>query len=235
MLIYITGDTHGEYGRICEIARMFDEADDEEKYLIVCGDFGYLLKNNFDERKLLDEIEKKDFKIIVIPGNHENYAEIMNFDTVDFNGAKAFEVRKNILYIKRGEIFELGGNSFFCMGGGYSIDRYMRTLNYSYWSEEMPTDGEYKYAVSNIEKYRDSGKKIDYIVSHTAPESGLFYLGKSHGEEEQPLNNFLEYVREELSDEVTMHYYGHLHMDKEMPAIKQRVLWFDYVKIEEKR
>ena len=45
-------------------------------------------------------------------------------------------------------------------------------------------------------------------------------------------NNFLEYVRETVADEYTMHYYGHLHLDKEMPVIKQRGLWFDYVELE---
>ena len=118
------------------------------------------------------------------------------------------------------------------MSGGNSVDRYMRVENSSWWKEEMPTDAEYKYAAENITNYRKDGKKIDYIISHTAPLSGLAYLGRDHGMEEYPLNNFLEYVREVLKDECEMHFFAHLHLDKELTSLKQRALWFDYVELD---
>ena len=68
----------------------------------------------------------------------------------------------------------------------------------------MPTDEEYKYALENIEKFRKNGGKINYVISHTAPLSGLEYLRMDHGSEERPLNNFLEYIREILKDECEM-------------------------------
>jgi len=230
--IVFTGDTHREYGRLLEIYNVMKKYKEEkEKYICVLGDFGYLFDDSFSEKKLLDDIEKQDFVFIVIPGNHENYKAFREYEIVDFHGAKAHKVRENIYYICRGEIFELAGKFFYCMGGGNSVDRYMRRKDISYWEEEMPTDGEYKYAADTLDSHRKKGKKIDYILSHTAPLSGLAYLGKNHGQEEWPLNNFLEYVRETVKDEYTMHFYGHLHVDKELPSIKQRALWFDYVEI----
>lgn len=230
--VFVTGDMHGEYGRAVETCNYLNQyTDKDDVYLIVTGDFGYLFNNDFQEKKLLDEFEQQKFTIIVIPGNHENYKAFKEYEIVEFNGAKAHQVRKNIYYICRGEIFELEGNCFFCMGGGYSIDRYMRKLDISYWKEEMPKNAEFIYAIKQIEAHRKSGKCIDYILSHTAPLSGLAYLGKNHGLEEKPLNNFLEYVRELTMEECIMHYYGHLHMDKELTSIKQRVLWFDYVEV----
>jgi len=231
--IIFTGDTHREYGRLIEIYDKVQKYKDlKEKYVCVLGDFGYLFSDDFQDKMVLDDIEKQDFTFIVIPGNHENYKAFQKCEIVDFHGAKAYQIRKNILYICRGEIFEILGRYFFCMGGGNSVDKYMRRKDVSYWEEEMPTDEEYKYAADNLEKHIKSGKKIDYILSHTAPLSGLAYLGKDHGREEYPLNNFLEYVREQVKDEYTMHYFGHLHIDKEMPTIKQRALWFDYVELE---
>lgn len=227
----ITGDTHGEYGRMIEIHNLMQKYDAKEKYICVAGDFGYLFRNSFSEHRMLDDIEKQDFTVIVIPGNHENYTEFQKYEIVDFHGAKAHKVRNNIFYICRGEIFEIGGKSFFCMSGGNSIDKYMRMANVSWWKDEMPTDEEYKHSRENLERYRADGKKIDYIISHTAPLSGLECLGKNHGQEEYPLNNFLEYIRKTVMDEYTMHFYGHLHIDKELPIIKQRALWFDYVEI----
>ncbi|MBP3448742.1 MAG: metallophosphoesterase [Clostridia bacterium] len=226
--VVITGDTHGEYGRLLEIHRRMEQYDTKEKYLLVCGDFGYLFKNDFSEHRLLDEIEQQDYTVVVVPGNHENYNEFMQYDIVDFHGAKAYQVRKNIFYILRGEIFELGTKAFFCMGGGYSIDCYMRQKDVSWWEEEMPTDAEYRHAADNLEAYRTEGKKIDYILSHTAPLSGLRYLKKDHGAEEYPLNNFLEYVQETLGEEYTCHYFGHLHVDEVIPFHRMRALWFDY-------
>ena len=109
------------------------------------------------------------------------------------------------------------------MSGGYSIDKYMRRENVSWWKEEMPTDAEYQYAAQNLSDYKKAGGIINYVISHTAPLSGLSYLGKDHGYEEYPLNNFLEYVRETLRDECEMHFYGHLHTDKQMPSLRQKI------------
>ena len=227
----ITGDTHGEYNRMVEIFNVMQKYNEKEKYLCVTGDFGYLLANDFFEQRMLNDFEKQDFTVIVVPGNHENYNEFQKYDIVDFHGAKAHKVRENIFYICRGEIFKIADKSFFCMSGGNSVDRYMRRENISWWKDEMPTDEEYKYAADNIDTYRENGGKIDYVVSHTAPLSGLAYLGRDHGREELPLNNFLEYVREKLKDECQMHFFGHLHIDRELPTINQRALWFDYVEL----
>ncbi len=229
----ITGDTHGEYGRIVEIFNLMQKYYDcKEKYICVAGEFGFLFDDGPYEHKILDEIAEKDFTVIVVPGNHENYNAFQSYEIVDFHGARAHKVRDNIFYICRGEIFKIGNKSFFTMSGGESIDRYMRREDVSWWRAEMPTDEEYKYAGQNIENYRKAGNKIDYVISHTAPLSGLAYLGKDHGPKEYPLNNFLEYVRETLGDECQMHFFGHLHIDKELTAIRQRALLFDYVELD---
>lgn len=228
----VTGDTHGEQGRLQEIIDVMQKYDAKEKYLCVAGDFGYLFDNSFSEHKMLNEIEQQDFTIIVVPGNHENYYEFPQYEVVDFHGARAHRIRKNIFYICRGEIFRIGNKSFFCMGGGNSVDAYMRRPGISWWKEEMPADDEYIYAIENIENYRKKGGKINFVISHTAPLSGLMYLRKDHGSEELPLNNFLEHVREILKDECEMHFFGHLHLDKELFAIRQRAVWFDYVELD---
>lgn len=227
----ITGDTHGEYGRMPEIFDVMKKYQEKEKYLCVTGDFGYLIENTFLEHQMLNEFEQQDFTVVVIPGNHENYQEFQQYEIVDFHGAKAHKIRKNIFYICRGEIFKIGNKSFFTMSGGNSPDRYMRRENISWWKEEMPTEEQYKYAAENLARYQKGGGVINYVLSHTAPISGLAYLGKDHGYKEYPLNNFLEYVRETLADECEMHFYGHLHIDREMPSIRQRALWFDYVEL----
>ena len=104
-------------------------------------------------------METFDFTFVVIPGNHDNYNAFQKYEVVDFHGAKAYRVRKNIFYICRGEIFRIGNRSFFAMSGGNSVDRYMRRENVSWWKQEMPTDDELKYAGNNISAYREKGGK----------------------------------------------------------------------------
>ena len=229
----VTGDTHREYGRLQEIYSVMGKYAEKEKYLCVAGDFGYIFEDNVIEHKMLDEMEAQDFTFVVVPGNHENYEAIYKYPIVDFHGAKAYKIRKNIFYIGRGEIFRIGETSFFAMSGGFSVDRYMRRKHISWWEAEMPTDAEYRYAAENIEKYRKAGGRIDYVISHAAPTSALVYLGRmlQHGMEESPLNNFLEYVREMLGEECKMHFFGHMHLDRELPSLSQRALWFDYVEL----
>ena len=54
-MIYVTGDTHGEYGRILE----FDKKLKKDDAIIVCGDFGFIFHNDEKEKQVLNEIEKR--------------------------------------------------------------------------------------------------------------------------------------------------------------------------------
>jgi len=60
-MIYITGDTHGEQNRILYIEEK--SGIDAEDYLIVCGDFGYIFRNNLTENNFLDDLEARPYTI----------------------------------------------------------------------------------------------------------------------------------------------------------------------------
>lgn len=55
-MVYITGDTHGEWARFTELATQGEVNWSAEDYLIVCGDFGYVKPEN---RELLDKLESE--------------------------------------------------------------------------------------------------------------------------------------------------------------------------------
>lgn len=82
-MIYVTGDTHGEYGRIIE----FDAKLEENNIIIVCGDFGFIFKNDVQENMILDEIEKRKYTILFVDGNHENFTAINSYPIEMWNGA----------------------------------------------------------------------------------------------------------------------------------------------------
>lgn len=225
-MIYITGDTHGEIGRFYELYSKYGEGYwKENDVLIVCGDFGYLFLNNRSENSFLDDLSRRPYTICFVDGNHENFDAINTYTMIEWNGGKVHQIRKNIFHLMRGQVFEIDGKTFFTMGGAYSIDKGSRTPGYSWWSDELPTDSDYKEATSNLQK---CGMKVDYIITHTLPREMILRLGKYPDVHDMELTGFLEWVMYEVDYK---HWYcGHWHEDRELND-KFSILWFEAKKL----
>jgi len=205
-MIYVTGDTHGEYGRLIEFNKTLKSGD----YIIVCGDWGYIFLNNESENKLLDDVAEKPWTMLFVDGNHENHPAINLYPQEIWNGGKIHRIRKNIIHLCRGQVFEVENKKFFTFGGAYSIDKALRIEGYSWWKDEMPTDADFVEANKNLDAHN---REVDYIITHTAPEETMNIFHPDHIHE-KPLNNFLEYVRESVKYK---HWYmGHLHRDEDV-------------------
>ena len=109
----------------------------------------------------------------------------------------------------RGQIFLIDGKKIFTMGGAYSIDRYLRTLNKSYWREEIPENGEYREAIQNLKEHNHS---VDVIITHTAPREIIRRMGKYPDAHDMELTGFLEWIMYEVKFEHW--YFGHWHLDQ---------------------
>ncbi len=207
-MIRITGDTHGEIARFAE--NNINDADwDKTDYLIICGDFGYIFRNDDEERKNLDYLESKPYNICFCDGNHENFDALFSYPIEKWNGGYVHRIRNNIFHLMRGQVFNLDGKKIFTMGGAYSIDRYMRKINVSYWNEEIPDNAEYNEAVKNLES---NDKKVDIVISHTAPREIIYRMGNSPSLHDMELTGFLEWIMYEVKFEHW--YFGHWHVDK---------------------
>ena len=68
-MIYITGDTHGEFKRFG--SNYFDAAKGD--YVIICGDFGNLWDNSNTEQYWRKWLREKPFTVLFIDGNQEIY------------------------------------------------------------------------------------------------------------------------------------------------------------------
>lgn len=163
-MVYVTGDTHGFPQRF---AGFDDDKWTKDDYLIICGDFGFLFLDNESEKKYLDFLEAtRPYTICFCDGNHENFPAIYKYPQENWHGGQVHRIRKNIVHMMRGQIFEIENKTFFTFGGAYSIDKANRKEGYSWWPEEQPTDEEYEIGLENLEK---CGYKVDYIITHTAP------------------------------------------------------------------
>ena len=227
--LYVTGDTHGEDARFVYEGFGYNRDLKEGDILFVCGDFGFIGDDSYHERTYLNYLaNEKEYTICFVDGNHENFDLINSFPVSEWNGGMVHIIRKNrkgipkIIHLMRGQGYTIYGKKIFTFGGAYSIDKYMRTPGISWWEQEMPTDEEMQEGNSNLERH---GYKVDYILTHTAPEETMYRYHPNH-EHEVRLNNYLEHVREDT--EYKHWYFGHLHRDEDTWR-NQTVLWFDVI------
>lgn len=226
-MIYITGDTHGNFNRFSQ--RYFPQQMrlGRGDYMIVCGDFG-IWDETPESSRDLDLLDSRPFTTLFIDGNHENFDLLGRFPQEEWNGGKVHRVRENILHLMRGQVFTLDKTSFFTMGGASSHDiwdgilepdapdfesRYrqmrrnhamFRVNHLTWWTEEMPSDEEYAEALANLEKV---GWRVDCILTHCCPTSIAAKLNAHY--ESDRLTNFLEDVLRRCNFDYW--FFGHYH------------------------
>ena len=187
-MIFATGDCHGDFQRFGSKHFPQQKGMGRDDYMIILGDFGGVWNGSSEERKRLDWLNEKPFTTLFVSGNHENYWMLRELPVEDWHGGRVQRVRPNILHLMRGQIYDIGGRTFFSMGGATSHDvedgildqnapdfrtRYLhlllagrrrfRIIGKSWWQEELPSDEEYAAALDALER---AGWKADPLCPH---------------------------------------------------------------------
>ncbi len=235
-MIFVTGDCHRDFRKFS--TEFFPEQREMTKndYVIICGDFGGIWdyeKESKEEKYWMDWLDNKPFTTLFVSGNHENFDRLDAYLEKEWHGGKVNEIRPSVLHLRRGEIFDINGKTFFTFGGARSHDirdgildpekdkkkikewrhdysKLFRINKRSWWEQEMPTKEEKTYGLENLKKY---GNKVDYIISHCAPQhvvsffSGGFYKG----------DELTEYF-DTISDAVDFKgwFFGHYHENRKI-------------------
>ena len=229
--LLVTGDLHGDTAALTMIAKKLLQGD----VLFVAGDFGFIFRDNQDERSFLNDVDmflrKLGTFLVFVDGNHENHKALNEFPVDSWQGAWVHLIRSHVIHVLRGEVLTLKGKNIFCFGGAFSIDRSWRVLGESYWEEEIPTDEDYCNGNTNLEK---CGYKIDYVLTHTCPIDLVLRLGSYHSSmEEQPLQNYLQYVSDQVYGSLQKWFFGHWHKDRVIGLDgKFRAIYLDVVNME---
>lgn len=202
-MIYITSDTHGNSNleRFFEAQKLADI-----KYLIVTGDFGYVYFGTKSEEETLDILNNLGYKILFVDGNHEGFNLLNSYKEIEWSGGKVHQIRDNILHLKRGEIFNIEGKTFFTFGGAKSVDMLEKIAVDEWFEEEMPTKEEMDYGISNLENHN---YKVDYILTHSCDTDSLIEILPYA--EVDSLNRFFTFIKNNTS--YNCWYFGHLHWD----------------------
>ena len=177
--------------------------------------------------KWLDWLESRPFTTLFVDGNHENFPLLYSFPEGEWHGGRVHRVREHVLHLTRGQIFEIGGLTFFTMGGAQSHDvqdgildpedpdfkkQYrmlrqrqarFRVKGKSWWPEELPSDAEYQEALTNLDK---AGWEVDCVLTHCGPSHIAEKLGHSDPDR---LTEFLEEVSRRCRFE--WWFFGHYH------------------------
>ena len=122
-MIYITGDTHGNIDFLKLKQYFKNRYVTDEEYLIVLGDAGIVWS---EIECYIGDYSSLGLTVLFIEGNHENFDLLNKFPIVSLNGAKCHRLCNKVYHILRGEIINLNGFSFLCMGGATSIDKFYR-------------------------------------------------------------------------------------------------------------
>lgn len=249
MSVWITGDCHGNFSRFTRKQRekLNIKPDD---YVIICGDVGLLWADDKEFQYSLKFFETVPFTILFIAGNHDNYNMIEQYPLSNWNGGKVRQIiQDKVIYLERGQVYNIEGKSFFCLGGASSHDiedgildrnadnfrgrlktlkrlkkKHYRILNESWWSQELPTEEELTSALEVLQNVDD---KVDYIITHCCSNRVEELLGhKDHDR----LTDFFNYI--DVFVDFKHWYFGHYHQDCVMSDEKHTVVYRKFRKVE---
>lgn len=231
-MILITGDIHGsiDIAKLDTILNPDLSELTKDDYVIIAGDFGLVWDNGEDDIRWRQWLEDQPFTTLFIDGNHENFDLLAEFPEELWHGGRVHRISDNIYHLMRGQIFEIGGHTFFTFGGADSHDKDFRTPGKEWWPQELPDGEEINEAKASLERV---GYKVDYIITHCAPTSvqrELILVRNDDSYTRNRLTEFLEGVKERTRYK---HWFcGHYHIDFTSQADpKLDVLYHSFIEL----
>ena len=234
MSVWITGDTHGDWINRLNVDSFPEQKEmTKDDYVIICGDFG-IWDNSKREKYNLNWLDDKPFTTLFVSGNHENYDILDSLEMSEWHGGLVNFVRKSVIHLMRGQVFNIEDKTFFTFGGASSHDisdgilepddpdfkekirqldknpySLYRINHISWWQRELPSENEMEMGLDNLKKQNN---KVDYIITHSPSTSELYLMGGKGLYQSDILTNYLEEVK--ANTEYKRHFFGHMHWDK---------------------
>lgn len=207
VLIYVTGDTHGDITRFKDpkIKKL-----GRQDTLIICGDFGFIWDGSEREKSTLKKLAEYGFTIAFIDGCHENFDLLESYPESKWNGGMARVIVPNIVHLMRGQVYNIENKRIFTFGGGHSQDIEFRG-NGNWWEREHPDHDEIMEAIDNLSRYRN---EVDFIITHEPPASIKDCLGVDVFQRIEVHALFEEIIRK---CQYKKWFFGKCHIDKHIP------------------
>lgn len=205
-MVFVTGDTHGDFSRFTSSAAHRINKGDT---IIVLGDFGFLWNGSKKEKRFLKKLSKKKYNVLFLDGPHENYDMLRDIPVSEWNGGQVQFIEGNLMHLMRGEIYTIESKKYFVFGGGEGAERDLRKHTNTWWEDEMPSAEQMQNGISRLEQHDN---KVDYILTHEYPGKGVgYFANKAH---QNGLNAYLSMIEGKV--EYKRWYFGSLHIDKQL-------------------
>ncbi|MBO5341653.1 MAG: metallophosphoesterase [Lachnospiraceae bacterium] len=232
MAIYLTGDTHRDFGRIAQFCEEYETTKDD--ILIILGDAGINIYGFVKDRVIKNYLAEKPITIFCIHGNHEERPYLMgDYEEVEWHGGIAYMEADypNLIFAKDGEIYDFNGKKAIAIGGAYSIDKYYRLAHNLPWFEsEQADEATMAYVEAQLDK---CDWKVDYVLSHTVPieyePTWAFIPGIDQSRVDKTMEKWLQRIAENL--EFERWYAGHYHVESDEDGV--RIMFEDYEELGE--
>ncbi len=227
-MIYITGDTHGDFSRIERFCERIPTTRDD--VMIILGDAGFNYYRNTRDMIAKERVSKLPITVFSIHGNHEmRPGNIPTYRITEWHGGKVYveDEYPNLLFAVDGEVFDLDRIQTIVIGGAYSVDKYYRQMiGWNWWEDEQPSD-EVKAKVEKTLTERNW--QIDAVLSHTTPLKyepvEVFMSCIDQSKVDKSTEIWLDSIEDRLTYK---HWYaGHYHTEK---TIDKLTLLFEAIR-----
>jgi len=229
-MIYLTGDTHGDFRRV---ARFCDTVESEkDDILIILGDAGLNYYGDPKDKRLKEVLSELPITLFCIHGNHEKRPESLPaYKETVWNGGTVYTEPEypSLLFAKDGEVYHLEEKRCIAIGGAYSVDKYHRLANnWGWWPDEQPSEDIKK----RVEQRLDAENwTVDIVLSHTCPlkyiPTEVFLKGIDQSTVDNGTEEWLDKIEDNLS--YSRWYCGHYHTNKMID--KMRFLFEDFLEL----
>ena len=119
-MIFITGDTHGDFTRIEQFCVRFMPT--REDTMIILGDVGFNYYGVKRDIKVKEKMARLPITILSMYGNHEMRPEtIPSYHFAEWHDGKVYieDRYPNLLFAVDGEVYDLDGKKLIVIGGAY--------------------------------------------------------------------------------------------------------------------
>ena len=167
-MVYLTGDTHGDFRRIKQFCFKVEPSLDDT--LIILGDAGFNYYGNYRDRNAKIFASKLPIMLFCIHGNHEmRPTSVPTYKEKLYRGGTVWyeEEYPNILFAKDGDIYDFDGKKCIVIGGAYSVDKFYRLAMGWHWFPDEQPSPEIKRRVE--EQLASVHYMVDAVLSHTCP------------------------------------------------------------------
>ncbi len=211
-MVYFTGDIHGYAKGILRFAANFELTPKD--VLIILGDVGANYYGEDKDCHTKNILSKAGVTILCIHGNHEiRPSNIPTYKLKTWHGGRVWyeERHPNLLFAKDGEIYKIGKYRYLAIGGAYSVDKFRRVPDISWWADEQPSDKIKARVESQIAKH-----EVDVILSHTCPfkyiPTDMFLPSIRQSSVDQSTERWLDTIEEKVKYKAW--FCGHWHTDR---------------------